>query len=233
MCSWAAGWGARSYAVIQQGNIGAITDADPEKRRFFIEEAAGVTRYKNRKIEALRKVDATRQNLYRVSDIIKEVFRQMSGLKRQARKAELFKKYQAHILDLDVQLSVHNFQDLTNQIEKADELLTSLKDSDIAHSSELKKLDAAIEEIKLKRWQKNQAISTQKTRQFENQRRVDRAESELSHLRDEIERLSSEITGLESVKSSLERKEPGYSDGNIPGGAGDCRNPPADGHGGG
>ncbi len=51
-----SGMGAKTYAVIQQGNIGAITDAGPEERRLFIEEAAGVTRYKNRKKEALRNI---------------------------------------------------------------------------------------------------------------------------------------------------------------------------------
>ena len=65
-----SGMGAKSYAVIQQGNIGAITDAGPEERRFFIEEAAGITRYKERKKETLRKLDATNQNLLRVTDII-------------------------------------------------------------------------------------------------------------------------------------------------------------------
>ena len=79
-----SGMGARSYAVIQQGNIGAITDAGPDERRFFIEEAAGVTRYKSRKEEALRKVKATNQNLLRIADIISEVNRQMNSLKRQA-----------------------------------------------------------------------------------------------------------------------------------------------------
>ena len=51
---WGSGLGSKSYAIIQQGRIGAITDASPEELRFFIEEAAGVTRYKNRKVEALR-----------------------------------------------------------------------------------------------------------------------------------------------------------------------------------
>ncbi len=204
-----SGMGARSYAMIQQGNIGAITDADPDQRRYFVEEAAGVTRYKNRKVEALRKVDATKQNLYRVNDIIKEVFRQMSGLKRQARKAELYKKYQAAILDLDVQLTTHHFAALSSQIDEAEALLNALKDSDIAHSAELKKLDAAVEEIKLKRWQKDQAIAEQKNRKFESQRRIDRAESDLTHLRDEIERLTQEIVGLETVRVSLEEKNEG------------------------
>lgn len=204
-----SGMGARSYAVIQQGNIGAITDADPEQRRYFVEEAAGVTRYKNRKVEALRKVESTKQNLYRVADIIKEVARQMSGLKRQARKAELYKKYQASILDLDVQLTAHRFETLSREITEAETLLDGLKDSDIAHSAELKKLDAAVEEIKLKRWQKNQAISEQKNRHFESQRNIDRMESDLSHLRGDIERLTTEIVGLESARVGLEEKNEG------------------------
>ena len=85
-----SGLGSKSYAVIQQGNIGAITEASPEERRYFIEEAAGTTRYKSRKIEALRKVEITRQNLFRVNDILSEIKRQMASLKRQARKAELY-----------------------------------------------------------------------------------------------------------------------------------------------
>ncbi len=84
--------GAKSYAVVQQGNIGAITEAGPEERRVFIEEAAGVTRYKNRKNEALRKIESTNQNLLRVADIIAEVKRQMAGLKRQAKKGQNLRK---------------------------------------------------------------------------------------------------------------------------------------------
>ncbi len=85
-----SGMGSKSYAVIQQGSIGKITEAVPEERRFFIEDAAGVTRYKNRKNEALRKIEYTRQNLLRVCDIVTEVEKQMSSLKRQAKQADLY-----------------------------------------------------------------------------------------------------------------------------------------------
>src|SRR5210317_1672494 len=101
-----SGMGAKTYAVIQQGNIGIITDAGPDERRLFIEEAAGVTRYKNRKKEALRKVASTHQNLLRVSDIITEIERQMAGLKRQARKAERFKKFKTQARELDIRLGL-------------------------------------------------------------------------------------------------------------------------------
>lgn len=201
-----SGLGAKSYAVIQQGNIGAITEATPEERRYFIEEAAGTTRYKNRKVEALRKVELTNQNLLRVNDILAEIKRQMASLKRQARKAEIYNSYQIRIKRLDVQLGVHYYDDFTRQIEKADSLLKELKDTDIGHTSELKKLDAAVEDIKLKRWQKSQEIAEQKSQKYDTQRDIDRAENDLAHMRNEIERLDREAGELEEARKDLVQK---------------------------
>ncbi len=201
-----SGMGAKTYAVIQQGNIGAITDAGPEERRLFIEEAAGITRYKTRKNEALRKVDSTRQNLLRVSDIVSEVQRQMNGLKRQAKKAERFKKFQERIRRLDVLLCLSDYDELTGRIAKTENLLQDLQDTDIEHSSRLKQLDAAVEEIKLERWQKDQQIADQKNRKFEGQRRLDRLENDTAHLHEEIKRLDSEIADLQEAGTELEEK---------------------------
>ncbi|MBT4364701.1 MAG: chromosome segregation protein SMC [Desulfobacteraceae bacterium] len=201
-----SGMGARSYAVIQQGNIGAITDAGPDERRFFIEEAAGVTRYKSRKEEALRKVKATNQNLLRIADIISEVNRQMNSLKRQARKAERFKRYQDRIKDLEVLSSIYYYDDYTSQINDTDALLKSLKDSDIEHSSRINKLDAAIEGIQFQREKKEHEIAAQKNMQYETQRKTDKVESDIEHFRKEVERLSDETKELELIRIDLDQK---------------------------
>jgi chromosome segregation protein len=201
-----SGLGAKSYAIIQQGRIGAITDAGPDERRFFIEEAAGVTRYKQRKDEALRKVDATQQNLLRLNDIISEVERQMNGLKRQAAKAEYFNRCQEQITRLDVQLALHQCAALSNEIAEADALLTCLKDTDTAQGAELKKLDATLEKIRLAHSLKNQLISEQKAQKFEIQRRIDRTENGLAHLREDIERLSKEVMELGIAHRGLMEK---------------------------
>ncbi len=201
-----SGLGSKSFAVIQQGNIGAITEATPEERRYFVEEAAGTTRYKNRKLEALRKVELTNQNLLRVNDILAEINRQMASLKRQARKAEIYNSYQMRIRRLDVQLGIHYYDDFTRQIDKTDTLLKELKDADIGHTSELKKLDAAVEEIKLRRWQKSQEIAEQKSQKFDTQRDIDRAENDLAHMRTEIERLNREAAELEDARQELVHK---------------------------
>jgi len=208
---WGSGLGAKSFAVIQQGNIGAITDAGPEERRVFIEEAAGITRYKNRKNEALRKVHSTNQNLLRVLDIMTEVKRQMDGLKRQVRKAERYKKYQEQIKQLDVTLAIHHVDAHGRQIEKTGKLLKDLKDSDIEQTTKFKRLDAAIEEIKLKRSKKDQEISEQQSHQFEMQRNIDRTENDLSHLREDVEGLSGEITRITTARDDLEEKNTSIS----------------------
>ncbi len=198
-----SGIGAKSYSVIQQGNVGAITDAGPEERRYFIEEAAGITRYKNRKIEALRKVEATKQNLLRVMDIIAEINRQMSSLKRQAKKAEVYKKFHDRIRFLDITLGLQQYDELTSKIQETARMLTRLKDKDQHHSTKLREVDAAVEDIKLKRQQKVQEISDQKSGLHEIQRAIDKVENDLSHLRNEVAVLSKEISGFESVRMEI------------------------------
>ena len=201
-----SGMGIKSYSVIQQGNIGIITDSGPEEKRVFIEEAAGITRYKTRKKEALRKVQATNQNLLRVKDIIAEIKRQMAGLRRQARKAERYKKYQKHIKELDIGIALHYYDDYTHKIDETDGVLANLKDTDIENTSKLKKLDAEVEKIKFRRSEKNQEISNQKSRIFETQRNIDRMENDIDHFRKDAERLINECGELESAHSNLEEK---------------------------
>ncbi|MBW2592212.1 MAG: chromosome segregation protein SMC [Deltaproteobacteria bacterium] len=201
-----SGMGTKSYAVIQQGNIGAITEAGPDERRFFIEEAAGVTRYKIRKKEALRKVDATQQNLLRVSDIIVEIKRHMAGLKRQARKAEIYQTTRQQIRQMDITLALGRHDRCNGKIFKIKHSIEELQDTDLAHTVRLKKLDAAVEAIKLQRRQKDQEIAAQKSDCHEKQRRIDRQENDLVHLGREITRLAAEIKGIESGRGELESK---------------------------
>ena len=201
-----SGLGTKSYAVIQQGSIGTITDAGPEERRILIEEAAGITRYKTRKKEALNKVQATNENILRVSDIITEIKRQMAGLKRQARKAERYKKYQRRIRELDVRLSLYHYDSYTHQIDEADSLLNSLNNTDIEHSTQLQKLDAVLEKIELDRAEKNREISNQKSSLYETRRNIDRMENDRTHLMKDVQRLADERVELESSRLNLEVK---------------------------
>lgn len=85
------GMGSNAYSMMEQGRIDFILSADPEERRFLIEEAAGISKYKVKKEEALRKLERTEQNLLRVRDIVNEVKRNIQYAERQAKRAAQYK----------------------------------------------------------------------------------------------------------------------------------------------
>jgi chromosome segregation protein len=103
------GVGRTSYSIMAQGNITQILSSKPEDRRFVFEEAAGITRFKVQKREALRKLESTEQNLLRVSDLIREVKRQIGSLQRQAGKARRYKQISLELQQLDTQYARHQF----------------------------------------------------------------------------------------------------------------------------
>src|SRR5512137_2335648 len=109
------GVGARAYAIIEQGRIGMILMAKPEERRFLIEEAAGVTKYKSRKQVALKKIEATRQNLLRIGDIVGEVRRQLNSLHRQAKKAERFRAVREELRGIELFFACRRHAELAGQ----------------------------------------------------------------------------------------------------------------------
>src|SRR5947209_11056243 len=96
------GVGTRAYSIIEQGRIGLIVSAKPEDRRAIIEEAAGVTKYKARRKQAERKLEATEQNLLRLSDVVVEVKQRLSTLERSAKKAEKFRELRGELRDLEL-----------------------------------------------------------------------------------------------------------------------------------
>jgi len=96
------GIGAKAYSIIEQGRVGMIVSSKPEDRRFLIEEAAGITKYKVKKKAAEKKMEATRQNLLRVSDVVAEIEKQLGSLRRQAQKAERYRQYKGELRDLEL-----------------------------------------------------------------------------------------------------------------------------------
>lgn len=101
------GVGRTSYSIMAQGNITQILSTKPDDRRIIFEEAAGITRYKAQKREALRKLEHTEQNLLRLEDLVGEVKRRIGTLQRQAGKARKYKEIMDCLKALDTQLSRH------------------------------------------------------------------------------------------------------------------------------
>jgi chromosome segregation protein len=95
------GVGSKAYAIIEQGRVDQLINAKPDELRLFLEEAAGTTRFRSRRLAAERKMERTRENLLRVQDILREIERQMSSYERQARRAEEYHAIKGELRELD------------------------------------------------------------------------------------------------------------------------------------
>jgi chromosome segregation protein len=110
------GIGRSAYSIMEQGRTAQLLNSRPEDRRAIFEEAAGITKYKSQKKEALRKLEYTEANLLRVSDIIKEVKRQIGSLQRQAGKARRYQSLMEDLRVLDTHLSHRTYLDLDRSL---------------------------------------------------------------------------------------------------------------------
>lgn len=106
------GVGARTYSIIEQNSVASLVEAKPEDRRQFIEEAAGISKYKTRKEAALRKLEATKQNILRLNDILREVKSQLNAVSRQAKRAEQYKNLKTAIREDEIAAALYAYGEL-------------------------------------------------------------------------------------------------------------------------
>ena len=161
-----------AYSMMEQGRIDMILSSRPEDRRAVFEEAAGITKYKTQKREALRKLEATEANLLRIGDVIKEVKRQIGSLQRQAGKA---RRYQALHTDLRV-LETHH----------ACKQLASLERDLAASREEIERLTDSEKTTRAKIDNSENALAQERGA-------LDKIDTEIAESRAEVQRLDSEI----------------------------------------
>ena len=171
------GVGRTAYSVMEQGKIDMVLSSRPEDRRMVFEEAAGITKYKTQKREALRKLEATEANLLRIGDIIKEVKRQIGSLQRQAGKA---RRYQALHADLRV-LDTHHSRRKLDGLEAE-----SAKCRD-----EIARLEKSERDLHGK-------IETRENELADRRRSLDEIDARINEARGEAQRLQSEIASHRS-----------------------------------
>ena len=141
--------GTKGHTVIAQGQIDQILNASPQDRRELIEETAGIVRYKKQKAEALRKLDATQQNLLRVRDIIAEVKKQLNSLERQARQARSYQVLQQEARVLEIQLLTNDYRRLRQTIVAIERELDTLSGQESERAAEEARFNAELERIRL------------------------------------------------------------------------------------
>ncbi len=179
------GVGTKAYAIIEQGRVEQLINAKPEDRRLFIEEAAGTTLYRSRKLAAERKMERTRENLLRVNDVLRELDRQIQYLHRLAKKAEQYRVLQEEIRQLDLALCGAQWRRLTVAV-------AALEDELAADREQERLALAGVTELENARGDKLAALAA--------------AESDLARRRETAAVLESEVKSLQERIALLNRE---------------------------
>src|SRR5271167_2254113 len=122
-----SGAGTDAYSIIEQGRVDVLLQASTRDRRTIFEEAAGISRFKAKKIETLRKLERVDQNVQRLKDIIDEVEKQLRSVKLQASKAQRYQEYSTRLKELRVALGVQEYQQLAEKLQAENAVLEQLK----------------------------------------------------------------------------------------------------------
>ncbi|HEB95091.1 MAG TPA: chromosome segregation protein SMC [Sedimenticola thiotaurini] len=139
------GLGPRSYSIIEQGTISRLIEARPEELRAFLEEAAGISKYKERRRETQNRINRTRENLDRLNDLREEISKQLQHLQRQAATAERYKEYKEKERRLQAELLVLRWRALHDELERRDRELAEQEKALEAAIADQRRLEAEIE----------------------------------------------------------------------------------------
>lgn len=171
------GLGRDSLSIISQGNISNFADSRPGERRAIFEEAAGVSKYKKRKIEAIRKLERTTDNLNRIKDIVYELEKQLTPLKKQKEKAETFLKLQEQLTSIEVNVLVHEISDLNTQLKALSLQLKTLNENHSSIDAEILLKESSNDEIKKKMFALDNEINALQSQLLETMSDVSRLET--------------------------------------------------------
>ena len=179
------GLGRDSLSIISQGNVVSFAEAKPQERRGIFEEAAGVAKYKKRKIESLSRLERTTANLERSQDVLNELEKQVSPLKRQARKAEIYREKKSRLEEIEISVLVQEIEQFNADIESAKKTLF---------------------EIETQTTMYNTNIMVSETRISESRKAARELDRQINDLQDELMRNYSDVQALEARKTELDER---------------------------
>lgn len=178
------GLGPRSYSIIEQGMIGQIIEAKPEELRVYLEEAAGISKYKERRKETESRIKSTRENLDRLNDLREEIDKQLEHLKKQARAAEQYQLLQVERIEKDAQLKAMDFRNLGLELIKHQE---NLRDGELALQkllAEQRHAESQIESCRSQHVEASDALAKVQSEGYRVSAELSRIEQQIQHQRE-------------------------------------------------
>jgi len=198
------GLGPRSYAIIEQGMISRLIESRPEELRVFIEEAAGISKYKERRRDTENRIRRTRENLERLTDLRDELGRQLQHLQRQAQAAEKYTKFKDEERELKAQHRALQWRDLETVGSECHAAVQALEVRLEAVNAEYTQVEALIEQQREALSESNEVLGTAQGRYYECGSEVTRLEQEIRFNRERAAQLEADLYAVEQGMGETE-----------------------------
>jgi chromosome segregation protein len=199
------GLGPRSYAIIEQGMISQIVEARPEDLRGFLEEAAGISRYKERRRETENRIRHTRENLERLSDLREEVSKHLDKLKRQANAAERYRKFKARYRQDEARLLALRWREFRTRAEGEEKALREVENQLQQTLSRQRAAEKELESLRQQQHSASDAVSKVQGELYEVAGEIARIEQAIEHQREIRKRQQAEHADTESQLNELKQ----------------------------
>ena len=196
------GLGPRSYAIVQQDTISRLIEAKPDDMRTFLEEAAGVSKYKQKRKETESRIKNTKENLNRLNDIREEIEKQLRRLKTQSNAAKRYKKYKSREKEIHAEVLFTRINGLLSKLRDNQEEVQQHQSAFDQNLTELRKIEADIEEQRVADAEATQNFNNAQKDHFELQSKIARLEQSIEY---EKELESQKSFNVQEIQKELER----------------------------
>ncbi|HGM5583341.1 TPA: chromosome segregation protein SMC [Pseudomonas putida] len=198
------GLGPRSYSIIEQGMISKLIEAKPEELRNFIEEAAGISKYKERRRETENRIRRTQENLARLTDLREELERQLERLHRQAQAAEKYREYKAQERQLKARLSALRWRALDERVRQRESIIGDQEVAFEALVAEQRNADASIERLRDGHHELSERFNQVQGRFYSVAGDIARVEQSIQHGQQRLRQLQDDLKEAERTRLETE-----------------------------
>ncbi|MCW9013984.1 MAG: chromosome segregation protein SMC [Gammaproteobacteria bacterium] len=199
------GLGPRSYAIIEQGMISRLIEAKPEELRVFLEEAAGISKYKERRRETENRIRHTRENLDRLDDLREEIDKQLAHLQRQSRTAERYKEFKIEERLFKAEHLALRWRELKAEMENRELAITEQETRLQEVIAEQRSVEADLEKQREQRTESNESLNAVQARYYSLGSEISRLEQSIQHQKEMFERQQNDMRELESTLQEVEQ----------------------------
>ena len=191
------GLGPRSYAIIEQGMVSKLIEAKPEELRIYLEEAAGISKYKERRRETANRIKHTRENLERLTDLREELEKQLNHLKRQSESAEKYKTFKQEERQKKAELLALKWKTLDDQASMRDQAIKEKENALEKAVADQRELEAGIEKSRMEHAEAGEMMNQVQARYYQHGAEITRLETAIKHTRDSRQQQQQELDRLQ------------------------------------